>query len=47
MDMLATIRDLSILGAALAAIYGVESWRRESRAKKKTELAEETLNPFL
>lgn len=46
MDMLATIRDLSILGAALAAIYGVESWRRESRAKKKTELAEETLTLF-
>jgi len=46
MDMLETIRDLSILGAALAAIYGLGSWRRESRETKKTELAEETLTLF-
>jgi hypothetical protein len=46
MDMLETIRDLSILGTALAAIYGIGSWRRESMAKKKTELAEDTLTLF-
>jgi hypothetical protein len=46
MDVLETIRDLSILGTALVVIYGITSWRWESKAKKKRELAEETLTLF-
>jgi len=46
MDLLGTIRDLSILGAAMIAIYATGSWRRELKAKKQIELAEETLTLF-
>jgi len=37
---------LFILGTAVIAIYGIDSWRRESRSKKQIELAEETLTLF-
>ena len=46
MDVLGTMRDLFILGTAVIAIYGIDSWRRESRSKKQIELAEETLTLF-
>ncbi|MGA2404248.1 MAG: hypothetical protein ABSG91_21505 [Syntrophobacteraceae bacterium] len=46
MDVLETVRDLSILGTALIAIYGIDSWRRESITRKKTELAEAALALF-
>ena len=46
MDVLETIRDLFIFGTAAIAIYGIDSWRRESSAKKQIELAEKTLILF-
>jgi hypothetical protein len=37
---------MSIFGTALLAAYSIDSWRREYRAKKQSELAEETLTLF-
>jgi hypothetical protein len=39
-------RTAAILVASGAAIYGINSWRRELKGKKRYELAEETLALF-
>lgn len=46
MEWLQTIRDLSILLAALVGAYGFDSWRREHTGKRRIELAEEALALF-
>ena len=46
MEWLQTIRDLSILLAAVMAAYGFDSWRREHTGKRRIELAEEALALF-
>ncbi|OAD40926.1 hypothetical protein [Polaribacter atrinae] len=40
------IKSLSIILASGVAIYGINSWRRETKWKRKYELAEETLSLF-
>jgi len=40
------IKSLSIILASGVAIYGINSWRREAKWKRKYELAEETLSLF-
>jgi hypothetical protein len=40
------VRDISILFGIWVAIYGVDSWRRESRGKRQMEIAEEALALF-
>ena len=40
------LRDVSILGAALMAIYGIDEWRRAHVGKRRIDLAEETLAKF-
>ena len=37
---------LAVIIAALAAIYGIGAWRRETRGKRRMELAEEALAMF-
>ena len=39
-------RDISTLIALWAVIYGIDSWRREHRGKRQTELAEDVLALF-
>ncbi|MEE8449682.1 MAG: hypothetical protein V3S39_08620, partial [Thermodesulfobacteriota bacterium] len=46
MWFLEVLRNLSIVAAALTAIYGINAWRRELRGKKQYELAEEVLVLF-
>lgn len=40
------IKSLSIIIASIVAIYGINSWRREAKWKRKYELAEEVLSLF-
>jgi hypothetical protein len=40
------IKSISIIIASTVAIYGINSWRRETKWKRKYELAEETLSLF-
>lgn len=40
------IQNISIIIASFTAIYGINSWRREARWKRKYELAEEVLFLF-
>lgn len=40
------LKSLSIIIASGVAIYGINSWRRETKWKRKYELAEETLSLF-
>lgn len=40
------IQNLSILIASITAIYGITSWRKEAKWKRKYELAEEVLSLF-
>lgn len=40
------IEKVSVLIAIWAAIYGIDSWRREHRGKRRMELAEDTLALF-
>ena len=40
------LRDISLILASWTAIYGIDSWRREYRGKRKMELAEEALCLF-
>ncbi len=47
MEFSSVIRDASIVIASITAIYGINSWRREHRWKKQSELAEEVLTLFL
>jgi len=46
MTFIEIIKAISIISASLVAIYGLNSWRRELRGKKRIELAEETLALF-
>lgn len=46
MDYLKLFESLSILIASIIALIGVFTWRRETRWKRKYELAEETLCRF-
>jgi hypothetical protein len=46
MAFLESLRDVSVIVASLVAIYGINSWRREYRGKKRAELAEEALCLF-
>ncbi len=45
-DYSVVIASIAALCASLAAIYGINSWRREYRGKKLAELAEEVLCLF-
>lgn len=38
--------SLSVIIAAIVALYGIDSWRREVKWKRRYELAEETLSLF-
>ncbi|SHG20121.1 hypothetical protein SAMN05444483_10623 [Salegentibacter echinorum] len=38
------LKSISIITASCVAIYGINSWRREARWKRKYELAEEVLS---
>jgi len=40
------LQNISIVIASIVAIYGINSWRREAKWKRKFELAEETLSLF-
>jgi len=40
------IKSVSIIIASCVAIYGINSWRREAKWKRKYELAEQTLSLF-
>lgn len=40
------LKSISIIIASGVAIYGINSWRRETKWKRKYELAEETLSLF-
>ena len=40
------LKSISIIIASGVAIYGINSWRREIKWKRKYELAEETLSLF-
>jgi len=46
MEILITIKELSLLIGIWVAIYGIDSWRREHTGKRQIELAEETLALF-
>lgn len=46
MDIIITIREISLLIGILIAIYSIDSWRREHTGKRRIELAEETLASF-
>ena len=46
MTCIEIIKAISIILASIVAIYGINSWRRELRCKRKIELAEETLVLF-
>lgn len=45
-EIIELINSISITLASVIAIYGIGSWRRETRWKRKYELAEETLALF-
>lgn len=45
-EFLGFLRDISVLGAALMAIYGIDEWRRAHIGKRRIDLAEETLAKF-
>ncbi len=40
------LKDISLIVASCTAIYGIGSWRRQYRGKKREELAEEALSLF-
>jgi hypothetical protein len=46
MDLTETLKNVSLIIASLTAIYGIGSWRREYRGRRRAELAEETLSLF-
>lgn len=46
MEILITIKEVSLLIGIWVAIYGIDSWRREHTGKRQIELAEETLALF-
>jgi hypothetical protein len=44
--LLNILKSISIIIASLMAVYGINSWRRETKWKRKYELAEEVLSLF-
>ncbi len=44
--MIEVLKEISILIGIWVAIYGIDSWRRESIGKRKIELAEDVLALF-
>ena len=40
------IKSISIISASIVAVYGINSWRREARWKRKYELSEMVLTSF-
>lgn len=40
------LKSISIIAASCVAVYGINSWRRETKWKRKYELAEEALSLF-
>lgn len=46
MDWLKALESISIIVAAMTAIFGINSWRKEERWKRKYELAEDVLSMF-
>lgn len=40
------VKSVSIIIASIVAVYGINSWRRETKWKRKYELAEEVLSLF-
>lgn len=40
------IQAISVITASIVAVYGISSWRRETKWKRKYELAEEVLSCF-
>jgi hypothetical protein len=40
------LRDVSLIIASWAAVYGIDAWRREYRGRRQIELAEQTLALF-
>lgn len=45
-ELFNVLQSISIVIASIVAIYGINSWRREAKWKRKYELAEETLSLF-
>lgn len=45
-SILNIIQALSVTTASIVAVYGISSWRRETKWKRKYELAEEVLSCF-
>lgn len=45
-EILSTVEALAVISASIAAIVGINSWRREARWKRKAEVAEEVLLAF-
>jgi len=46
MNWLKALESISIIAAAMTAIFGINSWRKEERWKRKYELAEGVLSMF-
>lgn len=46
MEWIQIVESLAVIAAALVAIYGISSWRREMKGRKEYELAEEVLALF-
>lgn len=46
MGSIQILESLAVISAALVAIYGINSWRREMKGRKEYELAEEVLALF-
>ncbi|NVM53142.1 MAG: hypothetical protein HWN66_05525 [Candidatus Helarchaeota archaeon] len=44
--LIRVLESLAVIAAALVAIYGISSWRREMKGRKEYELAEEVLTLF-
>lgn len=45
-DGIATIEALAVTSASIAAVIGINAWRREARWSRKAEVAEEVLLAF-
>lgn len=46
MELFQTLESLAVILAAIVAIYGINSWRREMRGRKEYQLGEEVLALF-
>jgi hypothetical protein len=46
MEFIKILESLAVFTASIAAIFGINSWRREIRGRKRYELAEEVLALF-